>query len=75
MLWKFIFITNWVLNSNTEFWVEDREWKYFVEAGTLNDQEWHLALEMPTSRMAHAEWERESTPAKQHQGKVWASKA
>jgi hypothetical protein len=30
-----------------------------MEAGTLDDQEWHLALEMPTSRMAHAERERE----------------
>jgi hypothetical protein len=31
---------------------------------TLDDQEWDLALEMPTSRMAHAERERENTPAK-----------
>jgi hypothetical protein len=30
-----------------------------VEAGTLGDQEWHLALGMQTSRMAHAERERE----------------
>jgi hypothetical protein len=30
-----------------------------VEAGTLDDPEWHLALEMPTSRMAHAARERE----------------
>jgi hypothetical protein len=27
--------------------------------GTLDDQEQHLALEMPTSRMTHAERERE----------------
>jgi hypothetical protein len=33
------------------------------------DQEQHLALEMPTSKMAHTEGERENTPAKQHQGK------
>jgi hypothetical protein len=42
---------------------------------TLDDREWHLALEMPTSRTAHVERERESTPAKQHQGKAWATKA
>jgi hypothetical protein len=30
-----------------------------VEAGTLDDQERHLALEISTSRMAHAERERE----------------
>jgi hypothetical protein len=39
-----------------------------MEAGTIDDQEWHLALEMPTSRTAHVE--RENTPAKQHQGKA-----
>jgi hypothetical protein len=37
---------------------------------TLVDQELHLALEMPTSRMAQDKREIESTPAKQHQGKV-----
>jgi hypothetical protein len=31
----------------------------FVEAKTLDDREWHLALEMPTSRMAHTDRERE----------------
>jgi hypothetical protein len=36
----------------------------------LDDQEWHLTLEMPTSRTAHAERERESTPAKQHKDKA-----
>jgi hypothetical protein len=41
-----------------------------VEAGTLDEQELHLALEMPTSRMAHAEKERESTPAKEYQDKA-----
>jgi hypothetical protein len=40
-----------------------------MEAGTLDDQERHLALEMPTSRMAHIEMERVSTPEKQYQGK------
>jgi multidrug resistance efflux pump len=54
---------------------ERYEIKTFSEVGTLDDQEWHLALEMPTSRMAHAERERESTPAKQHQGKARATKA
>jgi hypothetical protein len=42
----------------------------FAEAGTLDDQEQHFTLEMATSRMAHAERERESTPVKQHQGKA-----
>jgi hypothetical protein len=42
---------------------------HFVEAKTLDGQEWHPALEMPTSRMAHAERERENTPVKPHQGK------
>jgi hypothetical protein len=31
---------------------------------SLIDQKQHLALEMPTSRIAHAERERESTPVK-----------
>jgi hypothetical protein len=44
--------------------------RHFVEARTLNDQERHLALEVPTSKMAHAEKERESTPVKQHQDKA-----
>jgi hypothetical protein len=43
--------------------------KMFVEAKTLDDQERHIALEMPTSKTAHAEREREHT-YKQHQGKV-----
>jgi hypothetical protein len=41
----------------------------FAEAKTLDGLEWHLALEMPTSRTAHTERERENTPAKQHQAK------
>jgi hypothetical protein len=41
-----------------------------VEAGSLDDQERHLAQEMPTSRMAHADRESENPPAKQHQGKT-----
>jgi hypothetical protein len=49
--------------------------KTFVEAESLNDQERHLALEMPTLRMAHVDRERENTHAKQHQGKAWATKA
>jgi hypothetical protein len=43
---------------------------HFVEAKTLNGQEQHLVLEMPTSRMAHTERERENTPTKQHHGKA-----
>jgi hypothetical protein len=31
----------------------------FVEARTLNNQEWHLALEMSISKTAHTERERE----------------
>jgi hypothetical protein len=41
-----------------------------VEAGTLDEQERHLALEMPTSRTAHVKRERESTPAKEYQDKA-----
>jgi hypothetical protein len=32
----------------------------FAEAKALNDRERHLALEMPTSRMTHANRERET---------------
>jgi hypothetical protein len=59
MLWKLNFIIIYVLNLITEIWVEDREYKYFVEAGSLDDQERHLTLEMPTLRMAHTDSERE----------------
>jgi hypothetical protein len=75
MLLKLNFITVCVFEFDYRVWAEDREWKYFAEAGTLDDQERHLALEMLTSRMANAERERESTPVKQHQGKAWATKA
>jgi hypothetical protein len=44
--------------------------KNICKSKTLVDQERHLTLEMPTSRMAHAKRERESTPVKQHQGKA-----
>jgi hypothetical protein len=76
MLWMFNFITIWVLNLVTEF-----EWKMenknILWKRSLVDQEQHLALEMPTSEMAHVgrEGERENTPAKQHQGKAWETKA
>jgi hypothetical protein len=51
--------------------VEDREQKQFVEVKTLDDREWHLGLEILTSRIAHADRERErKTPVKQHQGKA-----
>jgi hypothetical protein len=36
----------------------------------LHGLERHLGIEMPTSRTAHTEREREITPAKQHQGKA-----
>jgi hypothetical protein len=70
MLWKLNFINSLVLNLITEFWAEDREWKHFPKVGTLNDQKRHLALEIPTLRMAHTESKREITPTKQHQGKA-----
>jgi hypothetical protein len=35
----------------------------------LIDREWHLALEMPMSRMAHADRERENTPATNNKAK------
>jgi hypothetical protein len=34
--------------------------KHFAEVKTLDDGEQHLALEMTTSRMAHADRERET---------------
>jgi hypothetical protein len=60
---KLNFITNLVLNSITEFERKIENKTIFVEVGTLDDQERHLALEMPTSRMTHAKRERENTPA------------
>jgi hypothetical protein len=39
--------------------------KIICGSKTLIDQERHLALEIPTSRMAHAEREIENTPANQ----------
>jgi hypothetical protein len=36
---------------------------------SIINQEWHLALEVLTSEMAHTGMERENTPAKQHQAK------
>jgi hypothetical protein len=59
-----------VLNSITEFERKIENKIIFVEVGTLDNQEWHLALEMSTSRMAHAERKRENIPAKQHRVKA-----
>jgi hypothetical protein len=39
--------------------VEERVKYIFVEAKTLDDREQHPAPEMPSSRMAHADRERE----------------
>jgi hypothetical protein len=58
------------LKSITEFERKIENNNNFAEAVTLDDQEQHVTLEMPTSRTAHAERERESTPTKQHQGKA-----
>jgi hypothetical protein len=41
---------------------------------TLDDQEWHIALAMPASEMAHTGSEIDNTPIKQYQDKVWAIK-
>jgi hypothetical protein len=41
-----------------------------MKVKTLDDRERHLALEMPTSRTAHVDRGRESTPTKQYQGKT-----
>jgi hypothetical protein len=41
---------------------------------TIDEREWQLTLEMPTSRMAHAYRETEKTPAKQYQGETLATK-
>jgi hypothetical protein len=74
MLWKLNFITIWVSNLITEFWAEDEN-KIDLRKQSLIHKEWHLAVEVPTSVMAHAERERENTPTKQQQGKTWATKA
>jgi hypothetical protein len=64
-----------------EFWIwlqsfnQKIENKNICESETLVDRERHLTLEMSTSRMAHANRERENTPIKQQQGKAWATKA
>jgi hypothetical protein len=42
---------------------------------TLDGQERQHALEVLTSETAHTMRERENTPAKQQQGKAWATKA
>jgi hypothetical protein len=47
------------IKNKTHFWKR-----------SIIDQEWHLALEVLTSEMAHTGMERENTPAKQHQGKA-----
>jgi hypothetical protein len=63
------------LNSITEFeWKIENKNILQKQKHSMN-QEQHLALEMPASRTAHVERERESTPAKQHQGIAWATKA
>jgi hypothetical protein len=73
MFWKLKFITIWVSNSITKFeWkIENKKW--LVEAKTLDDREWHLALEMSTLETAHAGRAREITPIKQQQDKPWAN--
>jgi hypothetical protein len=46
------------LNSITEWKIENKN--IFVKVKTLDDQEQHLAIEIPTSRMARADRERET---------------
>jgi hypothetical protein len=46
------------MNLITEFERKIENKNNFAEAVTLDDQEWHLALGIPTSRMAHVERER-----------------
>jgi hypothetical protein len=74
MLWKLYFIIIYVLNSITQF-DQKMENKNILWKWSLINRESHLSLERLTSRMAHAKRERESTPAKQRQGKAWATKA
>jgi hypothetical protein len=59
MLWKINFIVIWVSNSIIEF-ERKIENKNNLRKRTLIDQEWHLSLEMLSSRTAHAERERET---------------
>jgi hypothetical protein len=40
------------------------ESKNICRSEALVNREWHRALEMPTSRTAHADKERENTPVK-----------
>jgi hypothetical protein len=74
MLWKLNFITIWVW-----IWVQSFEQKIknkiHLRKRSLIDQEWHLALKVLASEMAHAEREGGNTPAIQQQGKTWATKA
>jgi hypothetical protein len=74
MPWKLKFIIIWVLNSIREF-----EWnienKTILLKRSLDDQERYLALEMLTREMTHARREGKNIPAKQYQGKAWATKA
>jgi hypothetical protein len=49
---------------------EKIEGKTFAEAGSLDDQERHLALEMSSLRTTHADRKRENTPAKQYKDKA-----
>jgi hypothetical protein len=74
MLWKLNFIIIWVSNSITEFCAEEEDKNILRKWQHTTNQERQLALEMSTSRTAHTERERERAPAKQHQGKAWATK-
>jgi hypothetical protein len=64
------FIKILVLNSFTGFEQKIENKNDLRKRKHSDDQERHLALEMPTLETAHAEREKESTSAKQHQGKV-----
>jgi hypothetical protein len=65
MLWKFNFITIWVLNLIKEF-ERKIENKNDLRKRSLIDQEQHLAQETSTSETAHVGREREDTHVKQH---------
>jgi hypothetical protein len=74
MLWKLTLL-------QFEFWIQLQSFKWKIknkidlQKRSLNEQEWHLALEMLASETTHAGRERENTSAKQQQVKAWETKS
>jgi hypothetical protein len=60
MLWKLNFITNLEFRIWLQCFKQKIENKNILRKRKLDDREWYLALGVPTSRMAHADKERET---------------